>query len=420
VAIIGGALLLRRLIGPNAAVDRLEQVVGMLVAVGLATAVSATVGTVSMLAGGVVAGSEAIELWRTRWLGDAAGGLVILPLALAWTHRRFSIARGVWSREGAGLIAVVASLSVVAVSSGEPILYTVFPALIWAAIRFGPRGATLSVAITAAVAIVLTAYGVGVFFEQPLGQRTLITQLYIAVAAVTSLVLSAVVSERERSSRELTEARRTEGARAVAERQRIARDLHDSVSPALFSTELHARAAEKALAREGGSPSGRVGQSLGAISDLTRSAHGEMRAVIFALGDPVPDGLVAALVRHTSGVPTAGEPTIDVQGPGPRLALSEPVEGQLFAIAREALANARQHACASVAHVRVAIQRGDVVVEVQDDGHGFNPAVDHRGHFGLDSMRSRAAEIGGRITIKSAPRSGTLVRIRVPAQTESS
>jgi signal transduction histidine kinase len=417
--IVVGALLLRRLVGPNAAMDRVEQVGGMLVALGVATAISATAGTVSMVTGGVVGGSDATEFWRTWWLGDTSGGLVVLPLMLAWAQDP----RGAWRRirtwEGAAVIAAVTALGVVAVSTEEPITYMVFPALIWAAFRFGPPGATLSIAITAGVAIGITANDVGPFFEQPIDHRTLSTQLYIGVAALTTLFLSAVVSERERSSRELAEARRTEGELAVEERRRIARDLHDSVSQALFSTVLHTRTAEKALVQEGGSPSGRVGQSLGAIADLTRSVQSEIRALIFELRrDPVHDGLVAALVRHASGLRSSEGLTIDVRGPRPRLGLSQPVETQLFAIGREALANVEKHAGATAAHVRVDAYQGQVVVEVRDNGRGFDPAAGHPGHFGLDSMRSRTAEIGGRLTIISTPGFGTLVRVRVPAETD--
>jgi signal transduction histidine kinase len=419
--LIVGALLLRRLIGPNAAMDRVEQVGGMLVALGVATAISATAGTVSMVAGGVVDGSDATEFWRTWWLGDTSGGLVVLPLMLAWAHDPVGAWRRIRTWEGAAVIAGVTALSIVAVSTEEPITYMVFPALIWAAFRLGPPGATLSIAITAGVAIGVTAHDVGPFFKQPIDHRTLSTQLYIGVAALTTLFLSVVVSERERSSRELAEARRTEGARAVEERRRVARDLHDSVSQALFSTVLHTRTAQKALEQEGASPSGRVGRSLGAIADLTKSVQSEMRALIFELRrDPVHDGLVAALARHASGVRTSDGLTIDVRGPGPRLALPQLVETQLFAIGREALANVQKHARASAAHVRVEAQHGQVVVEVRDNGRGFDPAAGHPGHFGLDSMRSRAAEIGGRITITSAPGSGTLVRVRVPAETDGS
>jgi len=165
--IIVGALLLRRLVGPNAAMDRVEQVGGMLVALGVATAISATVGTVSMLAGGVVDESDATEFWRTWWLGDSSGGLVVLPLLLAWARNPLAAWRRIRTWEGAALIAAVTALGVVAVSTEEPITYMVFPALIWAAFRFGPVGATLSVAITAGVAIGVTANDVGPFFQQP-------------------------------------------------------------------------------------------------------------------------------------------------------------------------------------------------------------------------------------------------------------
>ena len=418
--IIVGALLLRRLIGRNAAMDRVEQVSGMLVALGIATAISATAGTISMVAGGVVDESGAAEFWRTWWLADTSGGLVVLPLMLAWAHNPIAVWHRVRTWDGAAVIAGITALSVVAFSTHEPIRYAVFPALIWAAFRFRAPGATLAVAITAAVAIGVTANDVGPFSKQPIDERTLNTQLYIWVAALTTLFLSAVVSERERSSRELAEARRAEGAGAVEERRRIARDLHDSVSQALFSTELHTRTAQKALVQEGGSPSGRVGRSLAAIVDLTRSMQSEMRALIFELHrDPVHNGLVAALARHASGLRTSDELTIDVQVPGRPLALSELVETQLFAIGREALANVQKHAEASAAHLRIEAQQGQVVLEVRDNGRGFNLAAGHPGHFGLESMRSRAAEIGGFLTITSAPGSGTLVRVCVPMQTDS-
>jgi signal transduction histidine kinase len=371
-----------------------------------------------MVAGGVVNASGAAEFWRTWWLADTSGGLVVLPLMLAWAKDPLGAWRRIRTWEGTAMIVGVTALSFVVFSTEEPVRYAVFPALIWAAFRFGAPGATLSIAITAGVAIGETASDLGPFAEQPIDHRTLSTQLYIWVAALTTLFLSAVVCERERSSRELAEARRTEGARAVAERRRIARDLHDSVSQALFSTVLHTRTAQKALVQEGGTPSGRVERSLGAIADLTRSVQGEIRSLIFVLRrDPVHDGLVAGLARQASGLAAPVGLNIDVRGPGTPLELSQQVETQLLAIGREALANVQKHAGASAAQVRVETQQDQVVVEVRDNGRGFDPAAGHPGHFGLDSMRSRAAEIGGRITITSSPGSGTLVRVRVPAET---
>ena len=419
--VVVGALLLRRFIGPNAAMDRVEQVGVMIVPLGIATAISATVGTISMVAGGVVDESEVVEFWRTWWLGDTSGALIVLPLMLAWAHDPLGALRRIRTWEGAAMLVAVTAISFLAFSTEEPLRYTVFPALIWAAFRFGPPAATLSIAITAGVAIGETANDVGPFAEQPIDHQTLSTQLYIWVAALTTLFVSGVVSEREQSLEELAEARRTEGERAVEERRRIARDLHDSVSQALFSTVLHTRTAQKALAQEGSSASGPIGRSLGTIADLTRSVQREIRSLIFELRrEPThDDGLVAALTRHAAGVRASDGLAIDVQGPGPRLALPERVESQLFAIGREALSNVEKHAGASAAYVRVEAQDGQIVVEVRDDGRGFDPAAGHPGHFGLESMRSRAAEIGGEIAITSARGSGTLVRVQVPAETDS-
>ena len=413
-----GALLLRRLLGPGAAMDRVEQVGRMLVAVAAATAISATAGTVSMVAGGVVDASDVTEFWRTWWLADTSGAIVVVPLMLAWAHRPLAAWRRIRTWEGAAVLASVTALTIVAFATQERIRYTVFPVLIWAGFRLGPPGATLTVAVTACVAIGETARDVGPFLEQPIDQRTLSTQLYIWVAALTTLFLSAVMSERERSSRELAEARRRESERAAEERLRIARDLHDSVSQALYSTALHTRMAEKALVQEGGSLSGRVGRALGSIAELTKGVQSEIHALIFELHrDPLHDGLVAALTRYASGVAASNGLTVDVRGPEPRLALPERVETELFAIGKEALVNVQKHAGASTAHVRVEAQQHQVVIEIRDDGRGFDPSTGHPGHFGLDSMRSRAAEIGGRMAITSAPGSGTLVRVRVPTTT---
>ena len=416
--IVVGAILLRRLVGAGASMDRVQQVGGMLVALGIATAISATAGTVSMLAGGVIDWEDTTEFWRTWWLGDTSGGLVVLPLLLAWAQDPSAAWRRIRTWEGAAVIAAVTALGVVAVSTEEPVTYMVFPALIWAAFRFGPPGATLSIAITAGVAIGVTASDAGPFSQQAIDHRTLSTQLYIAVAALTTLFLTAVVSERERSSSDLAEARRTEGERAVEERRRIARDLHDTVSQALFSTLLHTRTAQKTVTPDGAGPSARVGQSLDAIAELTKSAQSEIRALIFELRrDPFHDGLVAALARHASGLRGAGVPTIEVHGPAPRLALSQGVETQLYGIGREALANVLKHAEATAALVQVEAYVGHIVIEVRDNGRGFDPGAANPGHFGLDSMRSRATEIGGRLTITSTPGLGTVVRVRVPAET---
>ena len=409
--IVVGALLLRRLIGPRAALDRVSQVVRMLAALATAAAISATCGALSMLAVDVVEPGHLGTFWRTWWLGDSAGGLVVLAAALAWAADPRAAWRRVRSWEGALLIAGIAALSAFAASTDEPRTYVVFPGLIWAALRFGPPGATLAVAISTGVVVGLTAHELGPFSKQPIDHRTLSTQLYIVVTAVTTLLVAAVVSERERAAKALADARRREGEQAAAERQRIARDLHDSVAQALFSARLHTRAAQRRL----GSESGGLARELSAIAELTGGAQHEVRDLVLALRhDPVADGLVAALASHAAEVAARDGLRIDVREPAVAPPLSHHAEEELFAIAREALANAVKHAGATA--VSISVETGEhVVVEIRDDGRGFDPGADHPGHFGLDSMRTRAAEIGARLTIASAPGRGTRVRVEAPA-----
>jgi signal transduction histidine kinase len=413
--IIVGALLLRRLIGDRAALDRTEQVGGMLLALGIGTLISATVGTVSMLAGDVITQSEAPTFWRTWWLGDSAGALVALPLVITWARAPRANLRRLATWEGALLLGAVTVLAIASVSIDESVTYMVFPALIWAAFRFGPAVAALSTAIAAGIAIGITAHEQGAFFKHAIDQSVLSTQLYILVAALTTLFLSAVVSERKRSASALVDARLRAGERALAERQRIARELHDSVSQALFSTVLHTRTAQKALDRHDVSTAGVLGRSLRTIGELTRSAQGEMRALIFELGnEAVADGFVAALERYAQTLSARDGVRIEVEGPDHRPALGHQVETQLFGIGREALTNVVKHAQASGAMVRVEERAGRVRVEIQDDGDGFDPTESPAGHYGLESMRSRAAEIDASFSITSTRGEGTLVRIEVP------
>ena len=178
------------------------------------------------------------------------------------------------------MVAAVVALGVLAVTIDEPVTYAVFPALIWAAFRFGPPGAALAIAIAAALAIGITAAEVGPFFKQPIDHRTLGTQLYIAVDDADHADPDrGRVRARAQSAAALTEAKLREGEHAVEERQRIARDLHDSVSQALFSTHA-AHPAGPACARARTPTSAALARALNTIAELTRGAQSEMRALI--------------------------------------------------------------------------------------------------------------------------------------------
>jgi signal transduction histidine kinase len=411
-------IILQRLVGRRASMDRLKQVGAVFVAVAVGEALAATVAILARWLGGVIQVPEMGVFWRSWWLGGVAGGLVVVPLALAWAHGRLSMWRGRRAGEWALMLAAVAGLSMIALSAQQPLTYMVFPAFIWAALRFGPQGATLAVAVGAVIAVVVTSQEQGFFVELSPTDSALNLQLYITFAALTTFCLAAIVSERRRAWLELAESQRREGERAALERQRIARDLHDSVSQSLFSTTLHVRTAQHALSREGLHATGPVGEELSEIGQLTRGALAEMRALIFELrpGALGEEGLVAALTKQAAALSAREGLVVEVDGPGERLPLEPEVEEQLYRLGQEALANVVKHARASSAAVHIAAKDDTVWMEVSDDGRGFDPGTVGPQHFGLRSMQGRVVDLGGRLQVMSSRGRGTVLRVEVPAQ----
>ncbi len=212
----------------------------------------------------------------------------------------------------------------------------------------------------------------------------------------------------------------TQEAAALEERHRIARDLHDSVSQALFSLTLHARTAELALGREGIDPQGQLGQSLRQVSELTRGALAEMRALIFELrpGALAEEGLGAALSKHAAAVTAREGLEIEVRVPEARLTLAVEQEEHLYRLAQEALHNVVKHAKALNAWVELDADDARVLLLVRDDGSGFDPAQRSAGHLGLDTMQERAVRLGAQLSVQSAPGAGTTVRVELPLANE--
>ncbi len=210
----------------------------------------------------------------------------------------------------------------------------------------------------------------------------------------------------------LTNARlyeRSREASVLEERARLARELHDAVSQRLFSIRAHARAAQALVSKD---PAGTAGE-LAAIAELGAQAHGELRAVIDGLAPPELDGLAESLRRYALLAGRAhGIPVRVTAADMPELAAR--VQAAAFRVAQEALHNALRHSGASEVAVTLSRTRHRVVLEVSDDGTGFDPGL-VPGGLGLASMRERAAAVGGVLRVTSAPGSGTRVRLAVPA-----
>jgi signal transduction histidine kinase len=203
-----GAALLRRLEGFSPALQRLRDVVAL---VGLAalgsTLVSASIGVGSLLAGGIVDRAHAADTWIAWWIGDVLGDLVVAPVLLVWVdvarRRRWpTTARAI---EAALLALVTVALTLVifggpsAAILREP--YLLFPLLSWAALRFGTLGAANATFLVAALTVARTAMHSGPFVRPTLHESLLPLQTFMAVVALSTLLLGAAIAERRNALR---------------------------------------------------------------------------------------------------------------------------------------------------------------------------------------------------------------------------
>ena len=214
------------------------------------------------------------------------------------------------------------------------------------------------------------------------------------------------VSDQVRLENEL---RRQAGELAAGEeRAHLARELHDSVTQALFSMTLVARSVEMLLDRD---PEA-AREQLGQLRELQREALAEMRALIFELrpGNLEQDGLSRALKTHAAALQgRLGLPIVVDSDLPERLPLA--AEEVLYRIAQEALHNVVKHAAAHRVRVEVRRQDGGVRLSVEDDGKGFDPERVPEGHLGLAGMRARSERVGARFSCTSKPGEGTTVEV---------
>ena len=183
--------------------DRLIDAFSLLVVGGLvSTAISATVGVLSLRLGGIISSAQLVETWRAWWLGDLIGDLLVAPVILVWSARVVIAERERWLEAGALGISIVAVSFVVFRSAGVLTqgvfsdAYFFFPLLVWAAVRFGQRGSVTTAFIISLIAVWGTVVGRGPFVEADLHRSLFALQTFVAVTAATFLILGASISER--------------------------------------------------------------------------------------------------------------------------------------------------------------------------------------------------------------------------------
>jgi len=199
----------------------------------------------------------------------------------------------------------------------------------------------------------------------------------------------------------------------VEERNRLARELHDSVSQKLFGLVLTAEAASTLLGDEDGA----AGEQVARLGELAQEALTELRELVFELRPPSleDEGLAATLRKEVDVLRRVHGRAIELRIAGAASCAPEH-EADVLRVAQEALGNALRHAEAERIELRMEARDGRLVVTVADDGVGFDPdapGVRSR-RLGLTSMEERARALGGSLAVVSRPGEGTTVTLEVP------
>jgi signal transduction histidine kinase len=400
------ALLLARLVPRERAFESTRTVLAMFGAIAAGTLVSATVGPLSLWLGGTIATGAFPRVAASWWLGDFCGAAVVVPSVLAWQRSTRHEAEGSRAVETALLAGLLVVLNVVGIVGMHPVSYIALPALVWAALRFGPRGATIAIIVTAAFMVWGTQHYLGWLGVESIDRSLMETQLFVAVITVSTLLVAGLGYERERMAAAIRTSRKRIVVAAYDERRRIERDLHDGAQGRLTALSVHLSLAAEAAARSPDTIASSLEQAkaevLLSIDELRELVHGIHPSSLrkFGLARAVED--VAARSRT---------PVELAELPGVRF--DETAEATAYYVVLEAVNNAQRYAGATSIRVRAHLNGSRLVVEVADDGVGG--AVEQN-NLGLQGLRDRVEATGGTFVVESGPGHGTRIVAQIPVR----
>ena len=444
---LAGAYLVSRFANGRRVLDRADDIFKFVfLACMLATTIGASVGTVSLFITGFGQGLHATTVWLTWWLGDMAGAILVTPCFLLWSapkEMNRNERKLLWQE-----VAVASLLLTAVVSFGDfffrngpdsPLKFVCLPFVVWAAFELRPRAAALSMLAFSAVATI-TAFRAARDGGMS-NDALLVMQVFLAVAALTSLLVSVAVSERNRHQQTLLAARdkledrvreRTQEleeriakqeraeqeVRGLSrrllqaqdeERRRIARDLHDSTGQSLAVLIMSLTKLSK------GAVSPEVSRQLDEDARIVRDVSNELRTTSYLLHPPLLDevGLRAGLRCYIDGFQERSQIAVSLNMDAD-LRFSPDVEMMVFRVVQECLTNIHRHSGSATAVISLFNSGGELTLQIRDEGKGIPPEkLSSAAGVGLRGMRERVRGFGGELDIHSDGQ-GTSVRAVIP------
>jgi two-component system, NarL family, sensor histidine kinase FusK len=422
--------------------------------------ISATIGIASLSAAGFIAPGHRAEVWLTWWLGDLMGAIVVAPCIILWVDRP-PLKRGLREQvRGAVAAASLLLLGVVLFDNWLPFAFRDYrlsflciPLVVLSAFYLrAHEGATVVLALSA-IAVWGTLRGFGSFAGSDVNSSLLLLQSFMGAIAMTSLVLSAAIFQRDGDHAALEEelegkviqrttqlqeriekqkraetALRDLSSRLLQmqddERRRIARELHDSTGQELawlnmslsrLQTDMQADMQKLSV-----DTANRVAEALGVVSKVTS----ELRTMSYLLHPPLLDemGLSSAIRWFVDGFAERSNIRVSVEIPAEMERFSPDLETAIFRVVQECLTNIHRHSGSATASIRLDRSPDGITLEVADQGKGIpeeklpSSASAGKTGVGLRGMWERVRQFGGDMEISSRG-TGTIVRVVLPVGT---
>lgn len=398
------------------------------------------------------------DVFRMRFFSNVLASVTLVPLIVTWRRAALATLKiASWKRYleagllvvGLVIVGVVSFSSRISGGNSRPaLLYLPLPLLLWAAIRFGPRGSSVALMLVSLFEIWAAIHGLGPFATQSPELNALSVQLFLILASIPLMFLAALIKERDkakeiaseeeqrlelaldseqRASRALSESQeklrqshhqvRKLLGRLIdvqeAERRRISRELHDDLNQKIATLSMNISQLKRKVPL-------RDGDLVNELDQLRETASGltdEVRRLSHQLHPAVLEhlGLVPALQSYIASF--SNEERIDVQFTAEIGEERIPFQTSicLYRVAVEALRNVARHSGAGTAAVSLKRVRDDLVLRVSDSGKGFDVEMfKHGGGLGLISIEERLRLLRGECEVSSGPERGTTIVARVP------